>query len=178
MAKEQFFYPESAELLKTLDEAARRSGVSRGQAFEDFLQMTVCSLSGGRMEEQYLSVVKKHSHGKPGRRGCDSIAELFAKSVAAMETDETRGEMKDILGELQPPPARPLRELPVPDAGGLFPILHFAYAVRIQSSVALPADEQFATNHPSYEKLLRTCGRRQTRALVEQSMLSPARCPP
>lgn len=100
MAKEQFFYPESADLLKSLDEAARRSGVSRGQAFEDFLQMTVCSLSGGRMEEQYLAVVKKHSHGKPGRRGCDSIAELFAKSVSAMETEETRGEMKDILGDL------------------------------------------------------------------------------
>src|SRR5207247_425461 len=95
-----FFYPESADLLKTLDEAARRSGVSRGQAWEDFLHMTVCSLSGGRMEEQYMAVVKKHSHGKPGRRGCDSIAELFAKSVAAMETEETRGEMKDILGDL------------------------------------------------------------------------------
>ncbi len=100
MAKEQFFYPESADLLKTLDEAARRSGVSRGQAFEDFLHMTVCSLSGQRMEEQYMAVVKKHSQGKPGRRGCDSIAELFAKSVAAMEAEETRGEMKDILGDL------------------------------------------------------------------------------
>lgn len=100
MAKEQFFHPESADLLKTLDEVARRSGVSRGQAFEDFLHMAVCSLSGGRMEEQYLAVVKKHSEGKKGRRGCDSIAELFGKSVAAMETDETRGEMKDILGDL------------------------------------------------------------------------------
>ena len=99
MAKEQFFHPESAELLKTLDEAARRSGVSRGQAWEDFLHMTVCSLSGGRMEEQYLAVVKKHSQGKPGRRGCDSLAELFAKSISAMETEETRGEMKDILGD-------------------------------------------------------------------------------
>lgn len=98
MAKEQFLYPESAELLKTLDEAARRSGVSRGQAFEDFLHMAVCSLSGGRMEEEYLKVVKKHSEGKPGRRGCDSIAELFGRAVAAME--ETRGEMKDILGDL------------------------------------------------------------------------------
>ena len=27
MAKEQFFHPESAELLKTLDEEARRSGL-------------------------------------------------------------------------------------------------------------------------------------------------------
>src|SRR5712691_6945010 len=100
MAKEQFFHPESADLLKTLDEAARRSGVSRGQAFEDFLHMAVCAMSGGRMEEQYMAVVKKHSEGKKGLRGCDSIAELFAKSIAAMETEETRGEMKDILGDL------------------------------------------------------------------------------
>ena len=98
MAKEQFFHPESAELLKTLDEAARRSGVSRGQAWEDFLLMALCALSGGRMEEQYMAVVKKHSQGKPGRRGCDSIAELFGRAVAAM--GETRGEMKDILGDL------------------------------------------------------------------------------
>ena len=100
MAKEQFFYPESADLLKTLDEVARRSGVSRGQAFEDYLHMAVCSLSGGRMEEQYMAVVKKHSEGTRGKRGCDSIAELFAKTVAAMEAEETRGEMKDILGDL------------------------------------------------------------------------------
>lgn len=60
--------------------------------------MAVCSLSGGRMEEEYLKVVKKHSEGKRGWRGCDSIAELFGRAVAAME--ETRGEMKDILGDL------------------------------------------------------------------------------
>ena len=98
MAKEQFFHPESADLLRTLDEAAHRSGVSRGQAFDDFLHMLVCSLSGGRMEQQYLEVVKRHSHGKPGKRGCDSLAELFGRTVAAME--ETRDEMKDILGDL------------------------------------------------------------------------------
>ena len=98
MAKEQFFHLESAELLKTLDEAAHRSGLSRGQAFDDFLNMVVCSLSGGRMEEQYLEVVKRHSRGKPGKRGCDSLAELFGRTVSAME--ETRDEMKDILGDL------------------------------------------------------------------------------
>ena len=30
---------------------------------------TVCALSGGRMEDQYLAVVKKHTEGKPGKRG-------------------------------------------------------------------------------------------------------------
>ena len=98
MAKEQFLHPETAELLKTLDEAAHRSGVSRGQAFEDFLHMAVCALSGGRMEDQYLAVVKKHTEGKPGRRGADSLAVLYGQAVAAME--QTHGEIIDVLGDL------------------------------------------------------------------------------
>ena len=98
MAKEQFLHPESAELLKTLDEAASRSGVSRGQAFEDFLHMSVCALSGGRMEDQYLEVIQKHSQGKPGKRGVDSLSKLFGQAVAAME--QTRDEIQDVLGDL------------------------------------------------------------------------------
>jgi hypothetical protein len=57
--------------------------------------MSVCALSGGTMEEQYLATVKRHSEGKPGRRGCDSIAHAFGALVHVME--ETR---KDILGDL------------------------------------------------------------------------------
>lgn len=41
MAKEHFFYPESAELLKTLDQAAERSGVSRGHPPSMFAVLTV-----------------------------------------------------------------------------------------------------------------------------------------
>jgi hypothetical protein len=76
MAKEQFFHPESAELLKTLDEAARRSGVSRGQAWEDFLLMALCALSGGRMEEQYMAVVNESASQYPTRQpaGCPPFA--------------------------------------------------------------------------------------------------------
>lgn len=95
MAKEQFFYSESAGLLKTLDEASDRSGVSRGQTFSDFLHMVVCSLSGRRMEDQYLGVVKNHSRGEQGRRGCDLLARMFGELVEAME--QTRG---DVLGDL------------------------------------------------------------------------------
>ena len=95
MAKEQFFHSESADILKTLDEAARRSGVSRGQVFEDFLHMSLCALSGGQLEEQYMATVKKHSEGKKGKRGCDAIAQAFAMLVDAME--KTR---QDILGDL------------------------------------------------------------------------------
>lgn len=95
MGREQFFHGQTAELLSTLDEAARRSGVSRGQAFEDFLHMVVCTLSGGAMEDEYLSVVQKHAAGPKGKRGCDALAQLFGRLVDVME--ETRA---DILGDL------------------------------------------------------------------------------
>jgi hypothetical protein len=98
LARESFSYPATAKLLELLDDAARRSGVSRGQAFEDFLHMAVCALSGGQMEDQYLEVVKQHAAGEQGSRGCDMLAELFGTLVAQME--ETRGEMKDVLGDL------------------------------------------------------------------------------
>jgi len=47
------------------------------------------------MEEQYMTVVKKHAEGEKGKRGCDSIAHLFAQVIAVME--QTR---KDVLGDL------------------------------------------------------------------------------
>lgn len=99
MPKEYFHYPETAKLFDRLEEASQRSGVSRGQAFEDFLTMSVCALSGGRMEDLYLQTVAKHTAGKLGKRGCDSVAQLFAELVVAMEQD-THDEMKDILGDL------------------------------------------------------------------------------
>jgi len=98
MAREQFFYPESGELLTLLDEAARRAGVSRGKAFEDFLQMAVCTLSAGQLEEQYMQIVPQDSEGPKGRRAIDSICKLFGKAVAEME--DTRKEVRDVLGDL------------------------------------------------------------------------------
>ena len=50
------------------------------------------------MEDQYLAVVERHKHGKPGKRGCDSIARAFGTLVQGME--QTQGEMIDILGDL------------------------------------------------------------------------------
>src|SRR5205823_529036 len=90
-----FLYPETKPVFNLVEEASRRSGVSRAQAFEDFLHMTLCSLSGGQMEEQYMATVQKHTEGSNGNRGCDSIAQAFGELVQAMET--TR---KDILGDM------------------------------------------------------------------------------
>lgn len=98
MAREQFFYPETGDLLKLLDEAARRAGVSRGKCFEDFLHLATCSLSGGQLEEQYMQIVPAYSEGPKGKRAVDSICELLGKAIAAME--DTRKEVKDVLGDL------------------------------------------------------------------------------
>ena len=57
--------------------------------------MSLCALSGGQMEEQYLATVKRHTDGAQGKRGCDSISHAFGALVDAME--KTR---KDILGDL------------------------------------------------------------------------------
>ena len=99
MSKEQFLYKETKPVFDLIEEESQRSGVSRGVAFEDFLAMSVCAMSGGTMEDQYMAVVERHKHGKPGKRGCDSIARAFGKLVASME--QTQGKMIDVLGKAQ-----------------------------------------------------------------------------
>ncbi len=44
--KEQFSLAVSKDVLKHLDPAADQAGLSRGQAFEDFLTFVRCSLAG------------------------------------------------------------------------------------------------------------------------------------
>jgi len=95
LPKEQFLYPETKAVFDLIEETSQRSGVSRGQAFEDFLQMSLCALSGGQMEEQYLQTVQRHIAGHKGKRGCDCIAEAFGRMIAVIE--ETR---KDVLGDM------------------------------------------------------------------------------
>ena len=95
MSKESFLYPETKSVFDLIEETSQRSGVSRGQAFEDFLIMSCSALSGGQMEDQYMATVKKHAGGKPGQRGCDSIAHAFGALTDVME--KTR---LDILGDL------------------------------------------------------------------------------
>jgi len=99
LAHEQFFHDENRQHLKLLDQAARQSGLSRGEVFSDFLLMSVASLSGGQMEDQYMDVVKRHSAGERGKRSCDTIAQLYGSVISAMETDCREG-MKDVLGDL------------------------------------------------------------------------------
>ena len=99
LAREFFFHDVNRQHLQLLDEAARQSGLSRGEVFADFLHMGVCALSGGQLEDQYMDVVKRHSDGKPGRRSCDTLAQLYGSVIDAMETDCREG-MQDVLGDL------------------------------------------------------------------------------
>lgn len=57
--------------------------------------MSVCTLSGGEMEDEYMKLVPRYSKGEKGRRAIDAFPEAFGALVQAME--ETR---QDILGDL------------------------------------------------------------------------------
>lgn len=95
MGKNELFRHESTkDLLNTLEHIAE-NGLSRGAAFQDFLTMTVCAFAIQTMEEEYLSVAHKYSHGEPGRRPIDLMPKLLGQLVNAME--ETKS---DVLGDL------------------------------------------------------------------------------
>lgn len=95
MPKENFRYGETRECFQLLEEAARRAGVSRGQAFEDFLEIVVCTLGRPLMEDEYLQMVPKYSENIRGKRAIDSFTRLFAELVHRMT--ETGN---DVLGDL------------------------------------------------------------------------------
>ena len=95
LAREQFFLPASESLFKKLEQLSQRSGVSRGVAFEDWLTAMVCALAAETKEGEYLAMVERHKAGKPGRRGCDLMAEMFGELVAAMDKTDA-----DIIGDL------------------------------------------------------------------------------
>lgn len=95
MAKEQFFHGPSQSLFKKLEELSRRSNVSRGQAFEDWLTAMVCSLAADTMEPEYLAMVERHTKGKTGERGVDLMARMFGELIGAMDDNED-----DLLGDL------------------------------------------------------------------------------
>lgn|GEM_PF-1276770 len=95
LAKESFRYDETKHLLGLMDTTARRSHMSRAQAFDDTLHMIVCTLGRPIMEDEYMQTVQRHAEGRKGKRGCDSIAEFFGHLVHAM-TDSNH----DLLGDL------------------------------------------------------------------------------
>lgn len=92
---ESFLNPETKTLFNKLEEVSQRSGVSRAQAFEDFLHVSVAALAHPTMEDEYLQTIEKHKAGEEGRRGVDKLAEMFAVLVDI--TDRTRD---DVIGDL------------------------------------------------------------------------------
>lgn len=69
--------------------------MSRHQAFDDLLHLSVCALGHPLMETEYLETVQRHAEGKHGGRGVDRITRMFAELVGMIE--DTR---EDILGDL------------------------------------------------------------------------------
>ena len=95
MPREQFLYDGTKELCDLIDRAGNKAGFGRGQAFEDFLTLTVCTLATGLMEDEYLATVRKgYDKGEKGKRGIDDITQAFARLVMLMEDN------RDYLGDL------------------------------------------------------------------------------
>jgi type I restriction-modification system DNA methylase subunit len=95
LAREQFAFPATEQLFKKLEQLSHRSGVSRGHAFEDWLTAMVCALAAETKEGEYLAMVDRHKAGKPGKRGCDLMGQMFGELIGAMDASDA-----DILGDL------------------------------------------------------------------------------
>ena len=95
MAKESFAYRDTQSLFKQLEEVSQRSGISRGQSFDDFLHVSVCALGHPLMEDEYLETIERHKEGVKGKRGADVLARMFGNLASIM--DRTR---EDVLGDL------------------------------------------------------------------------------
>ncbi len=57
--------------------------------------MTICTLSGGQMEKEYLELVRPYGNGEVGRRAIDAFPVALGDLIVAIE--KTR---KDILGDI------------------------------------------------------------------------------
>lgn len=55
----------------------------------------VCALAAETKEPEYHAMVERHKAGKPGKRGCDLMGQMFGELVAAMSDQNS-----DILGDL------------------------------------------------------------------------------
>lgn len=73
-----------------MDQLARKHGVSH--VFSDFLEMTVCALSLGQMEDHYFEVIKRYNKDE---------LQVFSSALAAVIIDmENDGEgLKDCFGD-------------------------------------------------------------------------------
>lgn len=95
MAKETFQHPESREVWKHLETAALRSHQNTARAFDDFLAMALCSLSGGAMEDEYMRTIEPYTQGEKGKRAIDSFPHAMGALIEGIE--KTR---HDLLGDI------------------------------------------------------------------------------
>lgn len=59
-----------------MDQLARKNGISH--VFADFLEMTVCALSLGQMEDRYFEVIKRYNKDE---------LQIFSSALAAGYSD-------------------------------------------------------------------------------------------
>ena len=95
MAKEFFAHSDTRQLFNTVEDISRRSGVSRGQAFEDLLRASTAALAAETMEPEYFDAIKAHTDGPKGKRGVDLFPVFLGQLVDAMSRTDA-----DVLGDL------------------------------------------------------------------------------
>lgn len=80
--------------IKKFTEAFNRIAHNKSEetVFTDYLDMVICALSGGKYEEEYLSIVKGYS-----RKEMDMFCELMAEMLISM--DNNGAGLVDCLGE-------------------------------------------------------------------------------
>jgi len=92
MAKnKEFFFTEGAKTIFKSIKELEYKGLSRNTVFTDFLDVCVCCLAHGDMEERYLKVVNRYDKEVFSKY----FPQMFAELVMAMEKEN-----KDILGDL------------------------------------------------------------------------------
>lgn len=79
-------------LQKVINELAHRHQIS--SVFDDFMQLSICCFSMKRMEEEYLSIIKRYNTDEQ---------KLFGSALGAMILDyesnsDKSGDWKDVLG--------------------------------------------------------------------------------
>ncbi|MBB6497785.1 N-6 DNA methylase [Methanococcus maripaludis] len=90
MLKKVHFFTNGAKRMYKLFEQIEADGHSRGQIFDDFLDISICSLSGGRMEDEFLKIKSKYNEN-----AFKIFQECFGMLVSSMEIEQC-----DIIGDL------------------------------------------------------------------------------
>ncbi len=91
MASKKTTEPPKRAFIKTLEQIAHRHHIT--QVFDDFMEIAICALSLGRMEERYFELIKRYS-----RDELTKFQECFAHMFSEYDRAAQDGGWDDMLG--------------------------------------------------------------------------------